>query len=250
MQNIIPSGASSLYRNNFRFLIDAANTNPGVPSGFSIVSQIPDQSGNGYILDFTDEIWRTSPINYFEGKKNTSNVVLESSGGTPLLISNPTEFSISCWTRSTSGDVGKICGFQDSATSLGAPFWSSGNYDRHIYVGDDGDIRFGCQNGATKVSINGGYVNDNIWKYVVATYADGVMSLYINSQLRATQSSVGVGNYSGYWRLFAYSLGGYASASTIQCFSGDIAFASVYNICLSSGQINQNFLTLRSRFGV
>lgn len=263
LQNIAPSGSSSLYRNDFLFLMDANLITASLINGGNINANLPDQSGNEYSIKFDTTIWRgydgisvSPPFNYFEGRKTGGGSIayLEPTPSGefvgPLLQTNPTIFSINVWSRSGGSEAGKICGFQSGVdNTYFGPALVAG-YDRHIYVDENGNIIFGCQNNLSKLIISGGYVNDNLWKNICATYENGIMSLYINGLLINSRSDAGVGNYTGVWRLFSYALGGWPGVSASQAFNGDIAFASVYNVCLNSGQINQNFLSLRSRFGV
>ena len=62
---------------------------------------------------------------------------------------------------------GKLIGFGNNQTG------SSTNYDRHIYMMNDGQLVFGVWNNQTETIETPNVYNDGAWHYVVATYTHG-----------------------------------------------------------------------------
>ena len=60
---------------------------------------------------------------------------------------------------------GKLVGFGNNQTG------SSPNYDRHIYMMNDGQLTFGVYNNGTVTIQTPNVYNDGAWHYAVATYS-------------------------------------------------------------------------------
>ena len=79
-------------------------------------------------------------------------------------MAGPQTFSVEGWFKTTTNTGGKLIGFGNSQTG------SSSNYDRHIYMMNDGQLVFGVWNNATETIETPNVYNDGQWHYVVATY--------------------------------------------------------------------------------
>ncbi|WP_235529248.1 PKD domain-containing protein [Phycicoccus sp. Root101] len=110
--------------------------------------------------------------------------------------SNPHNYTLEAWFKTTSTNGGKIIGFGCSQTG------TSGCYDRHVYVSDDGKLTFGVWTGMMNTITTNNPVNDGQWHHVVASQSntDG-MKLYVDGQLIGTNGQTDAQDYAGYWRV-------------------------------------------------
>lgn len=86
-------------------------------------------------------------------------------------------------------------------------------------------------------------LSDNTWYHAVGTYTNGSSVLYINGVSVASASQT-PGTYSSSYTANII-IGKYAGN-----MSGNIAIAKLYNKALTASEIQQNFNTLRGRFGL
>ncbi|KQV07006.1 hypothetical protein ASC63_06585 [Leifsonia sp. Root112D2] len=140
---------------------------------------------------------------------------------------NPTVYSIETWFKTTTTVGGKLIGFGNTQTG------TSGNYDRHIYMQNDGSLVFGTYTGVTNTAISPLSYNDGKWHSVVGTQSSNGMQLYVDGVLVATNSQTAAQNYTGYWRIGGDTTWGSSSAF----FNGQLDEAAVYTTALSSDRI-------------
>jgi hypothetical protein len=162
-------------------------------------------------------------------------------------VAGPQVFSVEGWFKTTTNTGGKLIGFGNSQTG------SSSNYDRQIYMMNDGQLVFGIYNGGAEFVESPNVYNDGQWHYVVATYNSAVtsgpnMAFYLDGQLVGTATSSSAQSYNGYWRVGGDNLGGWNldpwgsnSQGTTEpnsyYFNGTIADVAVYPAALSAAQI-------------
>jgi hypothetical protein len=179
----------------------------------------------------------------FDGQ--TGNVTAQTA------VNGPQTFSIEGWFNTTTNTGGKLIGFGSSQTGL------SGNYDRHIYMMNDGQLVFGVWNNATETIETPNTYNDGQWHYVVATYdatntTSPNLALYVDGQLIGTATSSSAQSYTGYWRVGGDNLNGWNldpwgsnSQGTTQpnsyYFNGTIADVAVYPTALTAAQVQAHF---------
>ncbi|MFF2901440.1 LamG-like jellyroll fold domain-containing protein [Streptomyces sp. NPDC057966] len=162
-------------------------------------------------------------------------------GSTQYVYSNkrhpqPTRFSVETWFRTTSTKGGKIVGFGSLTMQ------NSTQYDKHVYMRDDGRLVFGVKSGSARTVTTPAAYNNGAWHHVVATQGTGGMALYVDGQLRAS-SALYTGNekYDGYWRVGGDNLNGWPSRPTSDFFAGQIDETAVYPTALSSAQISAHY---------
>ncbi|MEO7016865.1 MAG: PKD domain-containing protein, partial [Leifsonia sp.] len=169
------------------------------------------------------------------GKAVTFNTgPLGSSGGivsSNQQVSNPTTYSEEIWFKTNTITGGKLIGFGDVQTGL------SSNYDRHIYMQDDGRIVFGVWTGQTNTITSPNPLNDNQWHYAVATQSSDGMNLYVDGALVGTNPQTNAQAYSGYWRIGGDNTWG----STGPYFSGTLDEAAVYSSELSAQDVANHY---------
>jgi sugar lactone lactonase YvrE len=148
---------------------------------------------------------------------------------TTLVASpGPQTFSISVWINTTTTTGGKIVGFGSSNTGL------SGNYDRHIYMNNAGQIYFGIYNtalSATQTISTAAAYNDGAWHHIVATLSTtNGMRLYVDGAFVSYNTSYTTPQaYAGYWRIGYDNLSAWPSAPTSSFFKGSIDDVAIYN---------------------
>ncbi len=121
--------------------------------------------------------------------------------GTNGLVSSalsgtaPSVYSEEVWFKTTTTSGGKIIGFGSSPTG------TSGSYDRHVYMINNGQLIFGTWTGQTNIITSPASYNDGTWHQMVATQAGDGMKLYVDGAVVATNPQTGAQNYNGYWRV-------------------------------------------------
>ncbi len=193
-----------------------------------------DSSGNGntgtLLPNGIGPTWTTGKIN---GALNFDGV--DDQVTTSNLFNNPQVFTISVWFKTTSASGKKIVGFENLQTGT-----NSGSWDRHIYMGTDGRIKFGWYSGALNIVSSTNTLNDGQWHHAVGTHdASNVGKLYIDGVLQGTLTNPAE-VYNGYWRIGGYKLEFWTSGSD-GYFTGEIDEARIYNVALSAQEVSDLF---------
>lgn len=148
--------------------------------------------------------------------------------------SNPQNFSIGAWFRTSSASGRKIIGFENLKKDAG------GSYDRHLYMGWDGKIHFGVYNGGQQIIHSLTTLTDGVWHQVLGTHdAAGNTALYVDGVLQSSMVS-GAENYSGYWRIGGFS-NGWSYMNGNGYFTGSIDDVRVYNRALNATEAKDLF---------
>ncbi|MTD12757.1 PKD domain-containing protein [Nakamurella sp. YIM 132087] len=146
-------------------------------------------------------------------------------------FSNPTNYSVEAWFKSTSTSGGKIIGFGNARTGL------STTYDRHVYLTDAGKLVFGAGAAGNNITTPASY-NDGTWHLVTATQGAGGMKLYVDGQLVGSNAATTPTSYTGYWRVGGDRTNG---GSTSSYLAGSIDEAAVYSGVLSQAEVTQHW---------
>jgi len=148
--------------------------------------------------------------------------------------SNPTTFSTEVWFQTTSTNGGRIIGLGNSQGQ-----WS-GNYDRFVYMFNDGRLRFGIWGpGENNVDTQAAY-NDGDWHHVVATFGPTGMALYVDGAQVGSNGNTSVQPYDGqsYWRLGSDNIWGGANTAALD---GRLDEAAVYDRALTPQQVTAHY---------
>jgi PKD repeat protein len=168
------------------------------------------------------------------GTSNTAadfNGTSDGTSATPSPVAGPQQFGLEAWFKTTTTSGGKIIGFGDQPTG------NSGNYDRHIYMDDNGRVYFGIWLGYGATLETGDGLNDGQWHHVVASDSPSGLAMYMDGQLVGQRSESGGQPYSGYWRV-----GGDTSwAGSSSFFNGDIDEVAVYGAPLTTTQVQRHY---------
>ncbi|SFF00239.1 Concanavalin A-like lectin/glucanases superfamily protein [Actinacidiphila alni] len=149
----------------------------------------------------------------------------------------PSTYSIETWFKTTTTSGGKLIGFGNLPTE------TSGNYDKHIYMTNSGQLIFGVYTGTTRtIATPGGGYNDGAWHQVVATQGPNGMRLYVDGVLKASNTSITTSqNFNGYWRVGGDNLNGWPSQPSSNFFAGSIDEAAVFPTVLSASQVANQY---------
>lgn len=165
---------------------------------------------------------------------NNQNAAATFDGGivsSETQVSDPRTYSLEAWFSTESISGGKLIGFGDQRTGL------SGNYDRHIYMQDDGRLVFGTYTGQTNTITTTKAYNDGQFHQVAATQSSDGMKLYVDGELVGTDPQTGAQAYNGYWRIGGDTTWG----SSSPYFSGTLDEVAVYPTALTADDVATHF---------
>jgi len=152
-------------------------------------------------------------------------------------VNDPEVFSEEIWFKTTTTTGGKLIGFGNSQDG------ESSNYDRHIYMLDDGRLEFGVWNanpGAT-LATSSSY-NDGNWHQVVATLGPAGLVLYVDgAQQGADPATTTAQAFTGYWRIGGDNLGFWPDQPSSDHFTGELDEVSVYSTQLTAARISAHY---------
>ncbi len=146
-------------------------------------------------------------------------------------FTNPTTYSEEAWFNTTTNRGGKIIGFGSGNSG------TSGSYDRHVYMQDNGQLVFGTWTGQTNTITTPSSYNNGRWHHLVATQSSDGMKLYVDGALVGTNPQTQAQSYTGYWRVGGDTTWGSSSAF----FAGTIDEAAVYSAVLTPQQVAQHY---------
>ena len=187
--------------------------------------------------------------------RDTSTTAVVSGGTTaaqnyissPTSVTNPTVFSIEIWFRTGTTIGGRLIGFGNAQTG------TSTNYDRHIFMSDNGQLNFGVyplinNTGTVKLitspanSPTSANYADGLWHQAVGTLGSTGMRLYVDGvQVAADATVTSAQNYAGYWRVGWDTVNNWTNQPTNFNYRGSLAWASVYTSELSAALVKQHY---------
>ena len=150
-------------------------------------------------------------------------------------IGGPSTYALELWFNSTSTSGGKLIGFGNAQTG------NSGNYDKHVYMTNDGRLIFGVYNGGFDMITTPTAYNDGQWHYVVAMQGPSGMAMYVDDHLIGSNGVTGNQTYSGYWRVGGDNLGFWPNQPASNYFAGTIDEVAVYDAPLTPTQIDAHY---------
>jgi hypothetical protein len=169
------------------------------------------------------------------GDPNTS-ITLDGSSGyvtSRVTTPDPETFSAGIWFNTTTTSGGMLFGFGDHQTG------QSGNYDRHLYMTDSGQLDWGAWTGSPQMVTSPGSYNDGNWHYAVATLGPAGMALYVDGVLVGTNPNTQAQQFIGYWRVGYDNLNGWPDEPSSFAFGGSLDDFTLYQYQLSAAQVTQ-----------
>lgn len=146
-------------------------------------------------------------------------------------FSDPSTYTTEAWFRTSTDAGGKIIGFGDN------PDGSSGSYDRHVYLQNDGKVVFGAWTGVANTITTSAAYNDDAWHHVVATQSSNGMKLYVDGSLVGTHPQTAAQPYTGHWKIGGDNTWGSSSAY----LNGTIDEVAVYSSELNAARVAAHF---------
>ncbi|MFK4145186.1 DNRLRE domain-containing protein [Streptomyces sp. NPDC004065] len=147
----------------------------------------------------------------------------------------PSRYSVETWFRTTTTRGGKLIGFGNNTTR------ASGNYDKHVYMRNDGRLVFGVWTGTARTITSPGSYNDGSWHHVVATQGPSGMVLYVDGAQAGTLAETSNQAYQGYWHVGGDNLNGWPNRPTSDYFAGQVDETAVYPSVLSAAQVQSHY---------
>lgn len=152
-----------------------------------------------------------------------------------LSQAGPQTFSVESWIKTTTTSGGRIVGFGNSQAD------QSGNYDRHIFMQNDGKVVFGVWTGSATTVTSGAALNDGKWHHLVATMIPGRSELFVDGVSQGTNTPTVAQGYDGYWRVGADNLNGWPNQPTSRAMVGSIDEVAIYPVQLSSSDVQWHY---------
>jgi hypothetical protein len=204
---------------------------------------IADSSGAGE----GGTTWGT--LSYNQSGTVTGNNAIAFDGATGSVAStdafpSPSTFTVSAWFRTTSTSGGKVVGFGDDQQGwdFGGNAAVSGQYDKHVYMTNDGRLIFGVYNGSfDTLSTPGGGYNDGQWHQIVGTQGPTGMAFYVDGGRVGRNGVTTNQNYTGYWRVGGDNLGAWPNQPSTNFFNGAIDEVAVYDHVLSLSDVTAQY---------
>ena len=151
-------------------------------------------------------------------------------------IPSPSTFSVEQWFKTTTTTGGKLIGFGNRQ------LLTSGQYDKHIYMQNNGRIRFGVFSGSTQTLESPTALNDGQWHHVVGTQGPSGISLYVDGVRVGRNTAVTTNeSYPGFWRVGGDNLNSWPGAPTSRFFAGSIDETAIYPSALSDAQVASHY---------
>jgi hypothetical protein len=151
-------------------------------------------------------------------------------------ITAPDVFTMELWFKTNTTSGGRLIGFGNSQIT------NSGNYDRHVYMTNSGQLYFGVYPNSVQTVNTAASYNDGAWHHVAATLSGAGMFLYVDGSLAGSNVGVTSGQaYSGWWRVAEDNLSGWTNQPTSNFFNGTIDEVRIYTTALSAAQIAADY---------
>jgi len=144
-------------------------------------------------------------------------------------------YSIEFWLKTSTTSGGKLVGYGNAKTG------DSSNYDRHVYMANNGRLVYGNYNNATYTITSAASYNDNSWHHIVATQGPAGMTMYVDGTLVGTNSDTVAQGYSGYWRIGGDNMNGWPNQPSSEYFSGQIDEVAIYQDALTADQASTHY---------
>jgi hypothetical protein len=166
------------------------------------------------------------------------------------LGSNPFNsiFTYLIWFRTSINSGRKMMGIEGT-TGVN----TTQSYDRHLYLGLDGKIRYSSFNSGQKnISSSLSTYGDNRWHNATITNDGTTISLYCDGIFDNSILGSGFNAYTvSYVKIGGTLLGAYPSADSGNAYwTGSLSCAQIYNRSLSATEVLQNYNALKGRFGL
>ena len=156
---------------------------------------------------------------------------------TPTKLSNPNNFTLEVWFKTSTTRGGALMGFSDTRTGDPNSAW-----DRALYITNYGQLVFGVNPGKIAYINSSQRVNDGGWHLATASLSATGMRLYLDGNLVDSDSSTTAGrNYAGYFRVGQNELQGFPAAPSSNFLSATLFDAAIYDSALTPAQVSDHY---------
>jgi chitodextrinase len=175
---------------------------------------------------------------------NTRNTAA-SFGGTDGVVTsntvftNPAVYSLELWFNTTTTTGGKLIGFGDGGRSDGTSY----SHDRHIYMQNDGKLRYGIyEGGLARTAVTPNAYNDGNWHHVVATQSSAGMIVYVDGNRVASAGYTTPEIFDGRWKVGGDTIGtAWPNVPTTTHITARIDEVAVYSSALSETEVKMHY---------
>jgi PKD repeat protein len=155
---------------------------------------------------------------------------------TTYTLDGPQTYTTEAWIKTTTTTGGKIIGFGNSNSGY------SSNYDRQVYMTNDGRLVAGVYSGGTNTATSAKSYNDGEWHHVAATLGASGLNLYVDGvKVASNGAATQAQPFNGYWRIGGDTLNGWPDQPTSNGFAGTIDDVAVYPAALTGAQVRAHY---------
>ncbi|MGW0820612.1 CBM96 family carbohydrate-binding protein [Streptomyces sp. NPDC002845] len=144
-------------------------------------------------------------------------------------------YTVETWFKTTTTRGGKLIGFGNNTTR------NSGNYDKHIYMTNSGQLIFGVYTGTTRTISTPRSYNDGQWHHVVGTQGPSGMTLYVDGARIGGNTITTHQSYAGFWHVGGDNLASWPSRPASNFFAGQLDETAVYPTALSAARVAAHY---------
>ena len=233
-------GSSPIVTSGLTLNVDAGNTLSYSGSG----STWTDLSGSG------NNITLVNGPTFFSNNDGYINFDgVNDYGYSPAYSADSRSYTVEVWFRSSVASGKSLIAANNVATG------AVSNYDRMIYMGTDGKLRFGHYDGNVEVTTDTITTNDNNWHHAVGTWDGSSLKLYRDNNLVSTNSAANASTDNGtrYWIVAGRRTVSWPSGSSLAVHytPADIPIVRVYwGTALTASEVQQNYNAVKGRYGL
>ncbi|MGP5165388.1 LamG-like jellyroll fold domain-containing protein [Arthrobacter rhombi] len=147
----------------------------------------------------------------------------------PVANSPSPEFTAEMWFSTSAQTGGRLIGFSSS------PDGDSNNYDRHVYMRDDGRLVFGTWTGSENTAVSPDAYNDGSWHHLAAMQSSSGMKMFVDGAEVASNPQSSAQSFNGYWRVGGDRVWGGASQDFLSAVKVDEV--ALYAKALSANEV-------------
>ncbi|MEP7020375.1 MAG: LamG-like jellyroll fold domain-containing protein [Pseudonocardiales bacterium] len=148
---------------------------------------------------------------------------------------NPQSFSTELWFKTGTLTGGELLSFGNDQNG------ASSNYDRNLYLSDNGRLTFGLYNGGFHLIQTVAAYNNNTWHHVVATVGTDGMVLYVDGAVVGTNAQTSAQGYDGYWKVGGDNLNSWPDQPTTTQVTGSIDEVAIYGSALTAADVTKHY---------
>lgn len=192
-----------------------------------------DSAGNGATGNVAGTVTRS------QTGAIASNKAVKFNGSSAMIVaqqpwSSPKAYSTELWFKTTTTRGGKLVGFGNTTSGLSG----TSNFDRHVYMYNNGKLSFGVNTGTQKSLLTAGSYNDGKWHHVVATQGPNGMKLWVDTALVGSNAVTTAQAQLGYWRVGGDRTWGSTTSNYIAATIDEVA---IYPRALSEQDVRDHY---------